>query len=211
MMNYQFDFTRQRKFFVFLLVMLLLITGCARTVKVSFYQLSALRSTPVGVDNSLISDAVIGIGPISLPEYLDRPQMIVRLGANQLQLSDSNRWIEPLTENIPHVLRENLSDLLHTEQLLLYPWNRDTIVSYQLVIDLIRFEGDGFDKGYLEAIWSIRDSNGKILLPAQRNNYVVKTPSPDHKGLATALSEALFLFCRDITEELPHKPKGEVM
>lgn len=210
-MNYQFAFARQRKFFVFLFAMLLLIPGCTRTVQVSFYQLSAVGSPPFGDGDSVISDSVLGIGPVSLPEYLDRPQMIVRLGANQLQLSDSHRWVEPLAENIPHVLRENLANLLHTEQLLFYPWGRDMIVSYQLVIDLVRFDGDGLDKGYLEAIWSIRDSHGKVLLPARRSSYVVKTPSPDHKGLATALSETLFLFCRDIAEGLSQKSEREVM
>ena len=51
---------------------------------------------------------VIGVGPITLPKYLDRPQIVSRASRNQLALGEFDRWAEPLQENVsPRAGRES--------------------------------------------------------------------------------------------------------
>lgn len=187
---------------ILLLTAVILTTGCGRTPSINYYQLSAMVSDHITANTNEIGEAVIGIGPLRLPERLDRPQIITLLDANRLQVSDAHRWIEPLDENISRVLRENLSVLLDTEHFLLYPWSRTEKVDYQVFIDLLRFEGEGYQIAQLEAVWSIRDIEGKILLSRQRSNYQVKTSVADHEGLVSAQSQTLASFSSEIAQQL---------
>ena len=187
---------------LFLVVAILLTGCCARTPAVHYYQLAAADTDHALPAAKNIGDAVIGIGPVRLPEFLDRPQIVIRQGAHALRLSDRHRWAEPLADNISRVLRENLAVLLNTERLLLYPWGRSVAVDYQLLVEVIRFEEDAAGAAHLEAVWSVQDRRGKMLLPQRRSRYQVVASSPDPEGRVGALSETLHLLCRQIAREL---------
>src|SRR5271155_2651372 len=70
---------------------------------------------PAGLTAS--SGPTIGIGPIKLPEYLDRDEVVTRVGPNRLELSDQNRWAEPLDNNFKQVMAQDLTQLLGTHSL----------------------------------------------------------------------------------------------
>ncbi len=186
-----------------LLVLLcgLLLAGCARTAPVSYYQMAALetaRKAPVAVEGGRM---VIGIGPVKLPEYLDRPQIITRLTSNRLQLSDS-RWAEPLSENIPMVLGENLSALLGTDYILKHPWPSSRTIDYQLIVEVLHFENESDGAARLVVRWSLKGRDGGIVLPERRSSYLIPATAHDQEGLVVALNEALGSFCREVAQEL---------
>ena len=179
----------------------LLLAGCARTAPVSYYQLSALDAAR----NTAATEAgkmVIGIGPVRLPEYLARPQIVTRQSANRLQLADNHRWAEPLGENIPRVLGENLSAQLGTDRILLYPWPSSRTTDYQLLVEVLHFENESGGAARLVALWSIKGKDGRIVLPERRSSHLVPATSQDQEGLVGALNEALGSFCREIAQEL---------
>lgn len=188
-----------------LLTIALLMAGCARTSPVTYYQLTAIDADRPAAIASAIGDLVIGIGPVRLPELLDRPQIVIRTGSNRLQLAEGRRWAESLSENITRVLRENLAARLATERIVYYPWSRAAAVDYQIVIEILRFEGEGYNEAHLEAIWSIQGRNGKILLPQRRVKYRVESATPDFEGLVQALSGTLSQLCREIAHQLTQK------
>jgi hypothetical protein len=181
------------------------MSGCARTSPITYYQLSAIDAGRPAMAAGAVGDAVIGLGPVRLPELLDRPQIVIRTGSNRLQLADDHRWAESLAENISRVLRENLAARLATERILYYPWSQAAAVDYQIVIEILRFEGEGYNEAHLEAIWSIQGRKGKILLPQRRVKYQVVSATPDFEGLVQALSESLSQLCREIANQLSQK------
>lgn len=188
------------------LTFILLLAGCGRSVPVSYYQLASVTGEAATGETTVASDLIIGIGPVRLQEHLDRPQLITRTGANRLQLADRHRWAEPLAENIAWVLRENLSTLLRTEHLLLYPWERSTRVNAQITLEILHCEGMDNGTAQLTALWSILDRDGKVLLPPRRSSYQVPPATPNEEGLASALSEAMSRLSRDIATEIPRLP-----
>jgi len=179
----------------------LLLTGCARTAPVSYYQLSALeaaRNAPATEAGKM----VLGIGPVRLAEYLDRPQIVTRLTPNRLQLADSHRWAEPLSENIPRVLGENLSALLGTERILLHPWPAFRVTDYQLLVEVLHFENESDGAARLVAFWSVKGRDGGIVLSERRSSYLVPARNQDQEGQVAALNAALGSLCREIAQEL---------
>lgn len=188
---------------IILLTAVWLSAGCARTEPITYYQL-----TPLHLEQHLAaqaSEGVLGIGPITLPEYLDRPQIVSRLGANRLELADRHRWAEPLGDNIAAVLQTNLARELGSDRPLLYPWPPGLSVDRQITVEVIHCEG-GDDEVRFEACWTIRDREGKVLLPQQHTRQRIKVAQPsDYERQVTALSEALARFSEEIAATLREK------
>ena len=180
-----------------------LLAGCVlTTAPVSYYQLSPLniaRNTPVSAEAGTM---VFGIGPVRLPEYLDRPQLVTRMTPNRLHLSDSHRWAEPLGENIPRVVGENLAALLGTDRILLHPWPVSRTTDYQIMVQVLHFENESDGAARLVALWSVKGKDGAIVLPEKRSSHSAPVTSRDQEGKVAALNAALGSFCREIAQAL---------
>ena len=66
----------------------------------------------------------LGVGPIELPDYLDRFSIATRSEANRVTYAENDRWAESLGGNVQRVLAADLSVLLYTERISLFPWYR---------------------------------------------------------------------------------------
>ena len=98
------------------LLSLLLLCGCASKAP-NYYVLHSLQGEAPDVKTARAeNDLTIGVGPIKIPEYLDRPQMATRSTPYSLQFAEFDKWAEPLDKNLASVLAENLSILLSTDQ-----------------------------------------------------------------------------------------------
>src|SRR5581483_8730221 len=84
----------------------------------------------------------VGLGPITMPAYLDRPQTVTRVGANELRISEVDRWAEPLAKNFARVLGQDLAARLDGARLHDYPWYNSTAIDYQIEVAVHRFETD---------------------------------------------------------------------
>lgn len=187
-------------------VIALLLAGCARTQPTNWYQLAVVADGQAGAGVAATAQLFIGLGPIILPELLNRQQIVTRAGASRVELADRHRWAEPLQDNIARVMREDLAILLGTEQIIFYPWSRGTGVDYQVKVEIVRFEGQGLEQAELETLWSVLDREGEIVVPQRRSRQEVPAATADHEGLVKALSEALARCCREIAAELARLP-----
>jgi uncharacterized lipoprotein YmbA len=142
---------------------------------------------------------VIGLGPIKLPEYLDRSDVVTRVAPNRLELSPVDRWAEPLSTDFRQVMAQDLSARLGTQMITFYPWYRTTHVDYQVRIDVYRFERDSHDTATLVAHWQIFDGSGAILYAT--DSTISETGQPDEPG-AAALSRALGTLAGQITSAI---------
>lgn len=185
-----------------------LLAGCARTAPVAYYQLTALPGERPAAASPI--EEVIGLGPLTLPEYLDRPQIVSRRSANQLQLADRQRWAEPLGDNIARVLQENLAVALGSERVVLYPWSPAPGIDRQITVEILHCEA-GDDDVQFEARWMIQDREGRLLLPQRRSSQRINVAgtAADYERQVAALSEALARFSTEIAaalREIPAEP-----
>ncbi|MEM9253983.1 MAG: PqiC family protein [Pseudomonadota bacterium] len=95
-----------------------LLTACGSSPPNDYYILTAQRSPP-----PTGSEPALGVGPITVPEYLDTAQMIYDRQGNTVSLSSIDRWAEPLSDGMERVLALNLAALLNTQQVQTFPWH----------------------------------------------------------------------------------------
>ena len=146
----------------------LALGGCSNTPPTRFYILSAMTDQAAAVPGK---GTAIGIGPITLPQYLNRPQIVTRVSGNQLAVAEFDQWGGDLNDNVTRVLAANLSSLLETDRVSLYPWKDEAQIGYQVMIDVASFEQDVDGSSVLTAYWSIVDPrSGKPKL-MRRSSY----------------------------------------
>ena len=79
------------------------------------------------------------------------------VGRNRFDLSENDRWAEPLDENLTHVLAQNLSVLLGSDRIIAYPWPIDQKPHYRVEIQVLRFESNSAGEAQLTARWTVID------------------------------------------------------
>ncbi len=165
-----------------------------------FYLLSPL---PVSESPATAASGVaIGVGPVALPEYLNRSQIVSRAGENQLQLAEFDRWAEPLGKNFTRVLVLNLSTLLSTDRVALHPWNRSTPIDYQVTVDVARFEAGPDEKISLLARWSIVDTGKRETLLMRKSIFSEPIASNGYEATVESMSRAVAALSREIAEAI---------
>ena len=170
--------------------------ACAYTPS-RFYILNTLSASETIPGTAAAQGPVIGVGPITAPKYLDRPQIVTRSGRNQLALGEFDRWAEPLQDNVLRVLAENLAFLIPTDQVLLHAWPQSATLDYQVTVDMLHFDGWLGGESTLLAHWSILD-RAELPLLSQRASLNVPVGGGDDEAMVAAMSELLARLSRDI-------------
>ena len=180
-----------------------LLQACGTSQPTKYYLLSS--EGPVNGAASMQEDLVIGIGPIVLPEYLDRRQIVTRTKANELKVSTFHQWGEPLGQNLSRVVRENMSEMIPTDRIILLPVKRSIrkalTLDYQVTIAISKFERDTNGEVVLNARWALLN-NDKEELTLRRSVYQDMPKSSDYADLAASQSQLLIQLSRDIAETI---------
>ena len=129
--------------------------GCGNTKETRFYVLTALPATERPSDASSGPNPAIGLRPIGMPEQLDRPQIVTRVGENMLHLAEFDQWGAPLQENFTQVLAQNLGILVPTDRVVVFPWPTASPLDYEVAVDVAQFEGSLSGNCSLIAHWAV--------------------------------------------------------
>jgi uncharacterized lipoprotein YmbA len=90
---------------------------------------------------------------------------VTRLSSNQLAVGEFDQWGGQLDDNMARTLAGNLSILLQTDQVQLYPWKDEDSLGYAVTVDVINFEQDVDGSSLLDVYWSILEpSTGRVKL-----------------------------------------------
>ncbi len=191
-----------------LLLSLLLLWGCASKAS-NYYVLHSLQGEAPDVKTTRAqNDLTIGVGPIKISEYLDRPQMAARPTPYSLQFAEFDKWAEPLDKNLASVIAENLSILLSTDRVVVFPWAGSVHVLYQVTVDVAQMEYTPDGKALLAAGWSVFGNDGGKLLAIKRSRIIVPVESAGFEAIASAQSRAVGEMSREIAaciESLPRE------
>ena len=192
--------------FLLLGVLIIVLGGCVAggpSPPARFYTLNAMSesNTPqqAEVGEKCFS---INIGPVQMPEYLNRPQIVTRLSSNELKLDEFSQWAEPLTDNFSAVLSENVGALLCADPIAIYPFRGNMALDFKVEVVVIRFDGVIDQNVTLIARWVIMGKERDDVLLMKRSSYVEKTDDKTYEALVVAKSRAVQKFSGDIATEI---------
>jgi uncharacterized protein len=190
------------------------VAGCAVTDRTQFYTLGqpAARSTesvsasiaftpPSSTDST---DTVsIGVGPVIVPSYLHRTQIVTRNGADQVELATFHRWAEPLEDAIARILGEEIGARVPTERIVTYPWRGVVArsIQYQVVVAVLRFEGRRGGDVTLDTRWRILGREGNELA-VRRSTVSEAAAGTGYEPMVAAMTRALVALGQEIATEI---------
>ena len=173
---------------VVLLTLGLLLAGCGTSPPNNFYVLSAHEfPAPSGATPTL------GVGPVTIPEYLGRKHMVYNRVENTLQVANLDMWAEPLDNGIQRVLMLNLTGLLNTQDVSIFPWRPERAPDFGVEVNLLQLDANE-TAAMLTADWLVYRPGGNA--PINRRISRLQVPLPagatEPGQVAAAYSTLLF-------------------
>lgn len=168
-----------------------LFAGCSSPVP-TFYILSAEGKLPPGGGTG------IGVGPVTLAEYVDRQNLVIQTTPNTLELAESHLWAGDLDDSVARVLATNIGRRLNTGNVRTYPWRKDSEIDYQVSMDIREFiaGADGFAQ--IEATWRVYKMPGSRQVVSK--TFVGREPveSETYEAVVAAQSRLLGKLSEEI-------------
>jgi uncharacterized lipoprotein YmbA len=144
------------------------------------------------------ADLRLAVGRISLPERLNRPQIVTRTGANEVQADDFAQWAESLETSIPRVLSEDLARLTGTDRVFVSPWPSQIESDLRVEVAILEFEGNREGEVSLVARWRWVRADGSGRIPAGFELRRIRRKPNDGSARRAAMSQTLGALSRDI-------------
>jgi len=193
-----------RKLSAMLLFMTVVLVGCRSAAPpVEFYTLSALNPAMTKANPTVAAPNIaVGVGPVQIPQVLDRPQIVTRTGPNKLTLDEFHRWAGSLQADFAQVLAENISLLLGIDHVAVYPWEVGFAPDYRIAVDIRSFEGQWGENVLLDVIWQITDRSGTKTLAVNKSFITEPLPASSYDALVAAQSQAVAQLSREIVQEI---------
>ena len=132
------------------------LTACALSLPPTrYYTLTAGDITGVLPAAQAVARYRVAVGPVSVPDVLDRPQLVLRAGPNRYVINDEARWAEPLKTEIPRVLAATLARQLPDAWVAANTQHMGRNADFHVLVDLRRLESTPGQSVLVEAAWSI--------------------------------------------------------
>ena len=159
--------------------------GCGTSAPSRFYTLDSTATA----SGAPAAGYGVMVGPVSVPASVDRPEFVVQVAPNRVEIDELNRWAAPLGESIARTVAGDLAVLLGTPEVAVAPFaNFDPV--YRVTINVQRFDSTPGDSILMEAVWAVRRTAGGQT----RSGRTIAREAVTGKGfdaLAAAHSRAL--------------------
>ncbi len=176
-----------------LCVLAVLAAGCASPPS-RFYTLNG-TAAPAPASSNLS----VAVGPVSIPDEVDRPEIVMSASPNQVQVDEFNRWASPLQNNMARVIAENLVAMLGTPRVALFPQALSADAEYRVAIEVQSFRSAPGEAAVLDAVWTVRRvKDGRTEMRRTRVREAVREDGYD--AHAAAHSRTLERLSRDIAD-----------
>jgi uncharacterized lipoprotein YmbA len=159
------------------------------------------RTTAGGFDRS------VGVGPLAIPDHLDN-YLVTSLADEEITISDTDRWGEPLREAVSRVLRRNFIALLGTERISAYPWDPKAPPDLAVKMELLKFQRTTKGTAEIAARWSIERGADRAPVSTKETSISQPIRGTDSRAAVAALSAALCELSRQIATDIRRARPG---
>ena len=180
-------------------------SGCFSIPNSPVPKFYTLHSTESSGGNKLLNIApqvIIGIGPVEIPEYQNRPQIVTQDKKGMLTFAQFERWGESLDSGLARLILENLTLMFPQTEFQIFPCNFAIPLDYQVIVNVMQLENQLDQDVLLATQWTIINSKTKEMLLTKRSLIRQAVNPHTYSGLALALSRAGTLLSNEIGENL---------
>jgi|GEM_PF-680810 len=197
------------------ILLLVFLSGCiSKAPKTAFYTLAVQpieRDADSSVKISAIENSVraihtetdtLGIGPITLPEYIRNSQMVSFTSESRLHIAANAAWAGDVNDNLTRVMGLYLSQYLPSASVQTFPWDRRARPAHQLLIRFHQFGGVKGKSITLDAQWQLINTQTKQL--AKQGSLSVSEPleSASTQAYVAGLNRAVKTLTLSLSEKL---------
>ncbi len=184
---------------------LALLGGCLSRSKVSELYVLEPTAARATVPAGQAPEAVVGVGKVTVPAWIDRPQVAGRSATGQIVVNEYARWGEPVAKGIQRVVAENLAALLPTRRVVAAPYSPALVVHNRVDITLLEAARQADGSVLVEARWALVGPRGATLVQRRSSNRAHPTATGP-AGAVSGTSEALGELSREIADALRELP-----
>lgn len=180
------------------LTLLLALNGCGTSPPVQLYQ---LRADPPGLGSAPAATAspTWALGPVVLPDYLDRDSIVRTSGQASLVSNPGERWAESLRDAVPRLLQQDLARLRGSESVWRMPLPAGVTAERQLRVEIQRLDADSGGRSVvLQARWTLIDASGTSKPQVAERRIEVTVAGSDTDALVSAHRAALWQLAQAI-------------
>ena len=192
-----------------LLTGMLALAGCRSVADPTKYYVLSPTAPREPAPAASGSSITIGVGPVLIPGYLDRAQIVTRDTHDEVEIAMYERWAEPLERGIGQVLADDLGAWVGSERIAVFPWRGGVarVLDYQVVIVVLRFDGWPGHQATLVARWRLLGKDGHELA-LKRSTINEPTTGDGYQALVRGMSQALATLAREIAAEIQSRADG---
>ncbi len=187
-----------RSVFILLMVASLSATlaGCFGTSpQARFYTLAPAESR--GTSETTGLEKIVAVGPVTIPEYLNRKQIVTRSGRNEIIIAEFDRWGGSLDGDITNVLVASVASRLGSMRIAVVPWRFAPVAvaqaGYRIPVNVMRFDGTPGEKVVLNATWSVyaKGEKQEDSLFATESTIIENVNGRGYDALVAAMGKAV--------------------
>lgn len=178
-----------------LLPLALLLPACGSPDQ--YYRLSASGPAPLRP-----SGLAVGIGPVNLPGYIDRPELVFQSDAHAYQVPAKVRWAGPLQENFTRVLATAAGRRLASGNVLPFPWPANAKLRYQVSVEVRQFHAVSGGEAVLEASWRVEEPTARRLIRTRNGSFTERIAGDGYGPVVAAESRLVEQLAQAISASL---------
>jgi hypothetical protein len=178
----------------FILGLLAGLLGGCKSPPASFYTLSP---DPSLTHSGTTRPVTMVIGPVTVPDIVDRPQIVTRVGDNEVALNEFARWAQPLKGDIARVVAADLAALLNSQQISVFDEASDPLTTWHVRLDVVGFESVPGRDVTVDVQWALR-APGKTRPVTGRSIAHEVISGAGFESIVAAHDRALASVSRDI-------------
>lgn len=180
--------------------LLLALSACNVSPKSTVYLLKTVE--PAQAKLVTQQSVSIYLQSVNFPDYLDRPQMVLRKDAVTLNVEEFQRWGEPLNTSFERVFRANLEMRLASAKVLSKKTFSAMVFDYQLAIDISRFDTDAQQQAILQLNWTLLNGAGDKILLTSPEQITVPINADNFHARVEAQSAAIAILADKVAAQV---------
>jgi uncharacterized lipoprotein YmbA len=177
-----------------------LLAACGTPAKERFYTLTPAAMPAAAGAVKGQARRTIAVGPVKVPEMVDRPQFVIRQSPNRVDVVEQHRWAQSLRTEIARALAVDLGGRLPDAEVVTSADHAAQNAAWRILVDIDRFDAMPGEAVAVQATWSIRPSEGA----ARTGRSTIREPlrGNGYDEIAAAFARALSAAASDIAEAM---------